>query len=377
MDQQAEVAVAKSPGQLKIEEYAARALAGESAETMLEGLPTGMRAAAEAAIAAARAAQAAPAAPAPEAGAEAPAEAEPAQAEFVASEIPPQYEGMPAWLVEEMWVDPVYVDQAKNEESKRRREAAIAAIRAREERASRREEAETVAGERASELKAELGIPGAPKLPEGNDPFSEFKVKKGETDIGAFWEQWRNREAKRLKESGQLEWGKERIYFDVPLAQMGALRDLCFAVAAREKVALAFKHIDTEKSAPHQMGDEDTRFVANFASAGEAARFYRALAADPAYAALAPDRHVDYKGLRLDALAEYASGYREGRGPLERIIRTAEPDGDGFTYERANGRRGRIDAWQMEQFQKQYAAMTEKIAEAEQAFGLRRGGGTA
>lgn len=371
MDQRVEVAIAKSPGQLKIEEYAERALAGEDPNKMLDGLPPGMRAAAEAAIAAARVARAAPGISAPEAAAEQPPE--PENPGPGTPEIPPQYEGMPSWLVEEMWVDPIYVDQGKNEAAKRRREAALVALRAREAAAARREEIEIAAGERVSDLRAELGIPGAPKLPEGDGPFSGFKVKIGETDEGAWWQEWRNREAKRLKESGQLEWGKERIYFDVPLAQMGSLRDLCFAVASREKVAIAFKHIDVDRSAANQMGAEDSRFVANFASVEEAARFYAALAADPAYAALAADRKVDYKGLRLDALAEYASGYREGRAPLERIIRTAQPDGDGFTYERPDGGRGRLDAWQMEQFQKQHEAMTAKIAEAERAFGLSRG----
>ena len=42
---------------------------------------------------------------------------------------------------------------------------------------------------------------------------------------------------------------------------------------------------------------------------------------------------MDYHGLNLDGVANYASGYREKRGPLKRIIETAKQNPDGsYTY---------------------------------------------
>jgi hypothetical protein len=334
-----------------------------------------MRAAAEAAITAARGVQAAPAVSAPEAGAEASPE-ESAEA-APSAEIPPQYEGMPAWLVEEMWVDPIYIDEAKNVETRRRRDAAIAAIRAREERAARGEAAETVAGERAAELRAELGTGGQELPPPSPDPFSNFKLEHGKTGQDAsgdafWWWSYKSEEAQRLKSEGNFSWGEHRIYFDAPVADLVALRDLVLQVAAREKVAVAFKFLDTAKTAPSNIDGKETRFVANFANPEDAARFYRTLASDERYRALTADRHQGYQGLRLDPLAEYACGYREQRGALERILAGRNVNGSEWEWADESGkvRRGRLDTLLLDRYRELAAELAGKVAVAEAAFAV-------
>ena len=45
------------------------------------------------------------------------------------SAIPPQYEGMPSELVEELWQNPVYVDEEKNKSETERRQTALGEIK--------------------------------------------------------------------------------------------------------------------------------------------------------------------------------------------------------------------------------------------------------
>lgn len=170
--------------------------------------------------------------------------------------------------------------------------------------------------------------------------FEEFKVKNGETDIGVFWYEYGNAAAKKLKESGKLEWGKERIYFDISLDNMEELRDLAFELAKREKIPIAFKHLDIQKT--HQVDlkpdSKTTRFVANFASVEDAKRFYQALQHRDEYKKMKSDRNLDYHGYNIDGVANYASGYREKREPLKRIIETAQQNPDNtYSYYSADG----------------------------------------
>lgn len=76
--------------------------------------------------------------------------------------------------------------------------------------------------------------------------FAEFKFKNGETDVGVFWFEYGNVAAKKLEKSGKLEWGKERIYFDIPLDTMEKLRDLIIKLAKIEKIPVAFKYLDIQ-----------------------------------------------------------------------------------------------------------------------------------
>jgi hypothetical protein len=170
--------------------------------------------------------------------------------------------------------------------------------------------------------------------------FADFRVKNGETDIGVFWYEYANAAAKKLKESGQLEWGKERLYFDISLDNMEELRDLAFEIAKSEKIPIAFKHLDVQKTHPIDLkpDSETTRFVANFASMDDAKRFYQALEQREEYKKMTSDRHLDYHGYNLDGVAHYASGYREKREPLKRIIETAQKNVDNtYSYFSADG----------------------------------------
>ena len=106
------------------------------------------------------------------------------------------------------------------------------------------------------------------------DKFSEFRMKNGETDQGFFWNEYRNAIAKELKNSGKFEWGKERIYFDVSIQDCEKLRNLAFKISSEQKIPIAFKYIDDEKTFPIHKDGNETRFVMNFVSSDDARRFY-------------------------------------------------------------------------------------------------------
>ena len=373
------------------------------------------------------------------------------------STIPPQYKGMLSEIVEELWQNPIYIDEVKNKSETERRQNALEEIkRTEQDREAQKEETlkqqysglsdeqkvkfpdaqkdatkiltECIQGkkeindlsndlspeesfvlqklktsyenfkkdnpdkpfsfdfaknidksvynnlvqrlsfsvlenkgkiddqEKANAIREELGIPkqkiqgDSLTTPEQNSQqnygglkdkdFEEFKVKNGETDIGVFWYEYGNAAAKKLKESGKLEWGKERIYFDIPLENMEELRDLAFELAKSEKIPIAFKHLDVQKT--HQIDlkpeSETTRFVANFASIEDAKRFYQALQHREEYKRIKSDRNLDYHGYNIDGVAHYASGYREKREPLKRIIETAQKNSDNtYSYYSADG----------------------------------------
>ena len=45
------------------------------------------------------------------------------------SAIPPQYKGMPSEIVEELWQNPIYIDEAKNKSETERRQNALEKIK--------------------------------------------------------------------------------------------------------------------------------------------------------------------------------------------------------------------------------------------------------
>ena len=390
--------------------------------------------------------------------------------------IPPQYKGMPSEIVEELWQNPIYIDEAKNKSETERRQNALEEIkRTEQDREAQKEErlkqqysglsdeqkakfpdaqkdvakvlTEYIQGkkeidilsteesfvlqklktsyenfkkdnpdkpfsfdfakdidksvynnlaqrlsfnfleskskiddqEKANTIREELGIPkqeirsDSLTTPEQNSQqnyegledrdFEDFKVKNGETDIGVFWYEYGNAAAKKLKESGQLEWGKERIYFDIPLDNMEELRNLAFELAKSEKIPIAFKHLDVQKT--HQVDlkpdSETTRFVANFASVEDAKRFYQALQQRDEYKKMKSDRNLDYHGYNIDGVANYASGYREKREPLKRIIETAQKNPDNtYSYYSADGSKQiTITEEQYNNFTDQFNAMPD------------------
>jgi hypothetical protein len=196
-----------------------------------------------------------------------------------------------------------------------------------------------------------------------NKDFEKFRVNNGETDEGVFWHEYKNVAAKKLKESGQLEWGKERIYFDIPLDNMEELRDMAFELAKREKIPIAFKYLDVLKSNQVDLKpDSDiTRFVANFASVEDAKRFYQVLQQRDEYKKMKSDRNLDYHGYNIDGVAHYASGYREKREPLKRIIETAQQNPDNtYSYYSADGlRKKTITKEEFDRFERMFKAIPD------------------
>lgn len=168
-----------------------------------------------------------------------------------------------------------------------------------------------------------------------DNKYSKFKVKNGETDTGVWWYEYGNQASKELRESGKFEWGKERIYFDISFKDMEKMKELALKVAKTNKIAIAFKYLDQEKT--HQVNlkpeSQTTRFVCNFASVEDAKKFYTLLSQESDYSSLIPDQSIDFAGYNIDGIAHYASGYRETRDALTDIIKSAHLNPDGtYTY---------------------------------------------
>lgn len=343
----------------------------------------------------------------------------------LSSEIPSQYRGLPSSVVEQLWQPPILVDPEKNRMFQEFRSNAIAKLKEAELTQDQEiEQDKTESYPNAAKLIAEylsgtttdiVGLPEEDKElldrmrpyyvqaktanpdqpvafqfsnPDDNDRYnkllarlsetpqlpqeqadtsnlySEFKVKNGETDEGAFWYEFGNKAAKQLKEAGQFVWGKERIYFDIPLDQMVNMRDLSFKIAQENNIPIAFKYIDLDKTTPAQMDGNETRFVANFASTEDAHRFFDAISREQGYLAVQSDRGLDYNGLNLDGKAHYASGYRERRAPLENIVKTATQNPDGtYTYSTlSSGKKITISAEQYGDFVLEFNNSNPQIA---------------
>lgn len=340
-----------SPGQAKANEYISRIRGGESKEEILNGLPESFRSAIEAGLAT--------------------PQEELSQDDVI---VPPQYEGLPSDLLEEFMVVKEYIgDPERTQREKERKARALNYVREKEARQSEQEEDRISAGERVEEVRQNMGLsPSVEPSPEmiASSPYSKFKLSNGETDVGSFWYEYRNQAAKDLKDQGRFEWGKERIYFDVAIADMLKLRNIVMRVAAEHNIPIAFKFTDVGKTMASQMDGKETRFVANFDSAQTAKIFFDFLKDDSEYASLIPDRNMDYKGIRLDNMAEYASGYREIRGALERIMKAnINPDGS-YTYLAESGRPITISQEQYNVFKGQYDQIQARIEETKKNWGL-------
>jgi hypothetical protein len=339
-----------SAGEQKVLEYADRIRAGESKEEIFKDLPDSFKASIEEHLE---------------------AKTDSDQGVVETSEnprLPPQYEGLPLDIVEELWIIPVYADPEKTKSENERKQKVIAQLREEEQNRKFDDEKQAETQERISELKAELGIDNALQ-PEVNetDPYASFRLKNGETDVGAWWYEYRNQIAKEMKDAGAFEWGKERIYFDIPLSDMVRMKDLVMKIAKEEKLPIAFKHLDQEKTFDSVKDGTETRFVANFASADDVLRFYSAIRKRPEYQSFQSDRNMSYGGYRADGIAEYSNGYRESRDALSRIMSGAFNEQGEWEWE-GSGRRMKIPKENYELFKKQFEALNEKLASVQKQW---------
>lgn len=274
--------------------------------------------------------------------------------------IPTQYEGLDAETLDFIWTIPEYIDPEKTQQEKERKSKAIEYLRKEEVRKNKKEENKLNSEEEAEIIRTKLGVSDMSK-PEflQQDEFTEFRMKNGETDEGFFWNEYRNKKAKEMKNSGEFEWGKERIYFDIKIEDVEKLRDISIEIAGKNQIPIAFKYIDDKKTFPVHKDGKETRFVANFANSDDARRFYKLLSVSPEYRSLIGDRKLDYKGIRIDDIAEYASGFREKRGALERILSAKQNDLGNYEYISDNGRQMSISPEIYKNFIEQYQKMEE------------------
>lgn len=277
--------------------------------------------------------------------------------------IPPQYDGLDSETLDFIWTIPEYTDPEKTKTEKERKRKILENLKLKEQNENKKEEQHLSDQEDAEKIKKELGVS---KMEMTNnidqDKFSEFRMKNGETDQGFFWNEYRNTIAKELKNSGQFEWGKERIYFDVSIQDCEKLKNLAFKIASEQKIPIAFKYIDDEKTFPVHKDGNETRFVMNFVSSDDARKFYSFLSRSQEYTNLQNDRHLDYKGVRIDNLAEYASDFREKRSALERIISAKQNENGLYEYLSETGKKMTISQNEFNDFKAQYQQLEESIS---------------
>lgn len=328
-------------GQKKIDEYIQRIRGGESKEEILKDLPVFFRDSIERGLASAN------------------METENTVENF---QIPPQYEGLSSEVLEEIWTIPVYIDPVKTKIENDKKQKVIAMLRMQEVQRDKDEELVRQDRENIEMVKRELGIMSEIETSANDTLFNDFSVANGETDEGVFWYQYRNKKAKEIKESGQFEWGKERIYFDIKMEDMTRLRDLVMHIAGKEEIPIAFKHLDDLKTFASQKDGTETRFVVNFANEDDAKRFLLAMKNTSEYESFMSDRNMSYNGIRIDGIAEYASGFRESRAALDRIMQGAlSEDGKKYTYKSEYGRDVTISADEYVMFKSQYEKISEEI----------------
>lgn len=276
--------------------------------------------------------------------------------------IPPQYEGLDSETLDFIWTIPEYADPEKTKIEKNKKSKILENLKLKEQEKNKKEEQSLSDQEDAEKIKKELGISKIENLDNTTkDKFSEFRMKNGETDQGFFWNEYRNAIAKELKNSGQFEWGKERIYFDVSIQDCEKLRNLAFKIASEQKIPIAFKYIDDEKTFPIHKDGNETRFVMNFVSSDDARKFYSFLSQSGEYKNLQNDRHLDYKGVRIDNLAEYASGFREKRGALERIMNAKINEDGQYEYLSESGKKMVLSENEFNGFKSQYQQLEDSI----------------
>lgn len=250
--------------------------------------------------------------------------------------IPPQYQGLGSDALDFAWTISLYTDPEKTKKEQERKAKALEFLRKKESDENESKIRELKRREELKKVKKELGMEDERTEYEGieDQDYKDFSIKRGETDQGVFWNEYRNVAAKKLKESGEFEWGKERIYFDIKLDDFETLRDMIMNISKEKKIPVAFKYLDTENTGNINLKPESeiTRFVANFASTEDAKLLYYELVKLEEYNRLTSDRNLDHNGYNIDGVAHYASGYREIRSALKSKIDSATENPDG-TYD--------------------------------------------
>ena len=146
----------------------------------------------------------------------------------------------------------------------------------------------------------------------GKDEYSLFKNWQAETIKGVSWNQYENLISRELKRKGEFEWGRQRIYLEVPLSKLENVKDIVIDISIKENMPIQFKFIDQEKS-DMEMVKDATRFVLNFKNIEDAKKFYNSLSQNESYKDITPDRDKNYHGYKLDDKTSYASGFTEYR----------------------------------------------------------------
>lgn len=324
-----------SAGENKINEYISRINNGESKDEIFKGLPESFRKSIER-------------------GLNKEDDTANNEKDLVFS-VSPQYEGLPSDVLEEIWTIPIYMDDEKTKYENERKRLVIENLRKKEMENDETVEKEISDKERIEELRKKIQQPENAEQTEDKTDSESFSVSNGETDTGMFWYQYRNKAAKLLKNDGKFEWGKERIYFDIKMADMQSLSNLVMKIASENNIAIAYKFLDEEKTTTINKDGKETRFVANFATEDDAKRFMLAIMSDPEYKYFVSDRNLDYNGIRLDGIAQYASGFRETRAALERIMHgKLNPDGTTYSYAAESGKVMTIPVADYEEFKKRY-----------------------
>lgn len=205
-------------------------------------------------------------------------------------------------------------------------------------------------------------------LNENNNDYSEFTFKNGETDVGTFWYQYRNKAIKILKEAGQYQYWKYRLYFDIWFEDFEKLRDIIIEICSKEKIAIEFKYLDKEKSHISDTNEESTttHFVANFKDIEDAKKLYNILSQNNSYKKIKGDKKREYDGYRIDEKVTYGNEYREQRAALWQIIKTSHFVNDHTVeYTRLNGKPMRITIAEYYNFKDQFANLQESLKEWE------------
>lgn len=194
------------------------------------------------------------------------------------------------------------------------------------------------------------------------EDYKNFKIKNWETDTGMNWNQIENEAAQKIK----FEWWKERIQFDVKLEDMGKLSEIVQKIAWENQISIKFKYLDITKTTTANW--TDTRFVANFNSPEDVVKFFKLLRENPEYQKLQNDRTIDYNWYRLDKIAEYTTGFREGWDALTRIITATRNIDWKYTYKWADWNDKIITEEEFKEFKRQYDEIQAKIQKVAKVF---------
>lgn len=221
--------------------------------------------------------------------------------------IPPQYKWLSSEILDDIRTVPYYTDEEKTKQEKEKKQRAIEFLQQKEKQ---KKEAQDLTN----------------KLSEENYDFSTFLVKHWETDTGKIWYEYNNLEAKKLKDLWLFKRWEERLYFDISLEQIPLASKIVKEICTNNKISIAFKFLDKEKSRIHDFENE-TVFVTNFLNKEDAKKFYTLINQHPDYKIL-KGQNKNYDWINIDQVIHYASWFKETRNALKNIVNTAKKNND-------------------------------------------------